>query len=124
MKFASIFGKNLNKQNTVTINGKTYAGGKSIQVMNNKVIIDGKDVTPDSKQIKISVEGNIDTLHVDCADTIEILGDVNSVKTSSGDIKCETVKRDIQTMSGDVHCTNFNGNFNSMSGSVITSRQK
>jgi hypothetical protein len=50
----------------IKINGKTYFGN-NIQVINNKVIIDGKDVTSehaDSKEISIVVEGNLDSLEV------------------------------------------------------------
>lgn len=70
---------------TVTINGKTYSGN-NIVVSNNKVIIDGKDITPDSKQININVEGNITDLKVDCCDKISIKGNVGSTTSFSGDL--------------------------------------
>lgn len=50
----------------VTINGKTYKGN-NVSMINNKVFIDGKEVTgddSDSKVINIKIEGNIETLSI------------------------------------------------------------
>ena len=103
---------------TITINGNTYSGN-SIVVTNGKVVINGKDVTPDSKEINISVEGNIEELKVDACNKVEITGDVSNVKTQSGDVEISgNVTGSIQTMSGDVDCGNVGGSISTMSGDV------
>lgn len=121
MKYASIFGNKIItaiKQNIITVNSKTYVGKNNIKITKNKIIIDGEDVTPESKEIIIRVEGDLDSIHADNADTIEVLGNVGSITTASGDISCEVVG-DIKTMSGDVHCKRVEGDFTSMSGNLV-----
>ena len=54
----------INNMGTISINGVNYSGNNII-ISNGKVVINGKDVTPDSKEINIKVEGNIDKLVVD-----------------------------------------------------------
>lgn len=103
---------------TISINGNTYSGN-SIVVTNGKVIINGKDVTPDSKEINIKVDGNIDELKVDVCNKVEITGDVSNVKTQSGDVEISgNVTGSIQTMSGDVDCGTVGGSISTMSGDV------
>jgi hypothetical protein len=103
---------------TVIINGKTYVGN-SISVTNGKVIVDGKNVTPESKEINIKVEGNIQELKVDACDKIEVAGNVSNIHTQSGDVEVTgDVTGNIQTMSGDVDCANVGGSISSMSGDI------
>jgi len=103
----------------VIINGQKITG-KNISVVGNKVIVDGQDITPDSKTINISVQGNVTELKVDVCDKIEITGDVYSVKTQSGDVYVTGhVTGHIQTMSGDVKCGDVKGNISTMSGDII-----
>jgi len=101
----------------ITINNRTY-GGKSITIINGKVIVDGKDVTPDSKEITISVDGNLDNLEVDYANTISIKGDVNKVRSGSGDISCGNITGGAQTGSGDIDCGVITGDVQTGSGDV------
>jgi hypothetical protein len=101
----------------ITVNNSNY-GGKSITIINGKVFIDGKDVTPDAKEISISVEGNIENLEVDHAKAITIKGDVNKVKTGSGDISCGNITGGAQTGSGDIDCGVINGDVQTGSGDV------
>jgi len=79
----------------IIINNKTYSGNNII-VSNNKVIINGEDVTPDSKKIDIKVEGNIDKLNVDACNTVEVIGNVTDLKTQSGDVKVKDLKQLIE----------------------------
>ena len=46
---------------TIVINGNTYSGS-NIVISNNRLIVNGCDVTPDGKEINIKVEGNINEL--------------------------------------------------------------
>ena len=104
--------------NTITINGNTYSGN-NIVVTNGKVIVNGKDVTPDSKEINISVQGDIDELKVDSCNKVSVTGNVKSVSTKSGDIDIAgNVEGSVQTMSGDVDCGNINGAISTMSGDI------
>lgn len=108
--------------NTISINGNTYSGN-SIVVTNSKIIINGKDVTPDSKEINIKVDGNIDELKVDACNKVEVTGDVSNLKTQSGDVEISgNVTGSIQTMSGDVDCGTVGGSISTMSGDVMYRR--
>ena len=103
---------------TITINGNTYSGN-NIVVINGKVIVNGKDVTPDSKEINISVQGNIDELKVDACNKVSVEGSVKFISTKSGDVEVTgNVDGNISTMSGDVHCENVNGLVSTMSGNI------
>lgn len=89
------------------------------QFSNGKVFVDVKNVTPDSKEINIKVEGNIDELKVDVCSKIQIIGDVSNIKTQSGDVEVSgNVNGSIQTMSGDVECGTVGGSVSTMSGDI------
>jgi hypothetical protein len=103
---------------TISINGNTYSGN-SIVVTKGKVIINGKDVTPESKEINITIEGNIDELKVDACNKVSVNGNVGNLKTQSGDVDITgDVTGGIQTMSGDVDCGSVGGSISTMSGDI------
>jgi hypothetical protein len=105
---------------TITINGNTYSGD-NITISNGKVIINGKDVTPDGKEINISVQGNVNELKVDNCNKIFITGNVKNVSTKSADVDISgNVEGSIQTMSGDVDCGKISGSVSTMSGDIKT----
>lgn len=102
----------------IKINNKVY-NGNSISIINNKVIIDGNDVTPESKDINIIVEGNIESIKADTCNTISVTGSIGSISTMSGDVEIGgNVSGSISTMSGDVDCNNVGGNISTMSGDI------
>lgn len=102
----------------ITINNNGYVG-TSITVTNGKIMVDGVDVTPDTKEINISVEGNIEQLKVDSCDKVSIVGRVKSISTKSGDIEVTgAVDGSISTMSGDVNCGMVAGSVSTMSGDI------
>lgn len=102
----------------ITINGNTFSGSNII-VTNGKVLINGKDVTPDSKEINISVVGNIEQLKVDACNKVSVEGNVQSISTKSGDVEVSgDVDGSISTMSGDVDCGHVKGSVSTMSGDV------
>ena len=104
---------------TITINGVTYEGN-NISVKKNRVIIDGKELDVDEKNINITVIGNIKSINADAVETISIGGDADTVKTMSGDVRIEgNVTGDVKTMSGDVRCGNIGGKVNTMSGDIL-----
>lgn len=87
---------------TITINGNTYSGN-NITVVNGKVIIDGVDFTPDSKEINISVAGDIAELRVDSCNKLNVQGNAGNINTKSGDVEIGgDVSGNVQSMSGDV----------------------
>jgi DUF4097 and DUF4098 domain-containing protein YvlB len=111
---------------TIKINGNTISGnlaGRNITINNGKVIIDGVDVTPDSKEINISITGNVSELKVDCCNKVEITGDVSQIHTQSGDVNCQNVNGSVQTMSGDVDCLDIKGSVSTMSGDIKHKKQ-
>lgn len=57
----------------IRINGNVVGGsiaGRNIIVSNNRVIVDGKDVTPDAKEINIVVEEEINEIRIKRLSTI------------------------------------------------------
>jgi hypothetical protein len=105
----------------LTVNGSIVAGnftGKNIRIQNGNVIIDGQNITPDSKSISIEVHGNVAQLDTGgCLETV-IKGDVGSIDGGSGDIECKNVTGSISTGSGYVSCETIGGNVSTGSGDV------
>ncbi len=101
----------------IKVNQTSYSG-RSVTIINNKVYIDGKDVTPDAKEINISVEGDIEKLEVDYCSKLEVKGNVGSLRSGSGDVICGDVTNGLTTGSGDVTCGNIAGNVSTGSGDV------
>ncbi|MFA5366360.1 MAG: hypothetical protein WC333_00355 [Dehalococcoidia bacterium] len=103
---------------TIKIGNQTYVG-KSVIVRNGKVIIDGKEVTPDDKTINIEISGDVEKIEVDHCGKIIVNGKVNSLRTSSGDVECGEVMGNVQTSSGDVEIDgNVGGDVNAVSGDI------
>ena len=107
----------------ININGKSYIGN-SLIISNGKVIVDGKDVSPESKTITIQVDGNIAQLNVDNANKVSVIGNVEKLSTMSADVEVSgMVKGNISTMSGDVECGDVHGGISTMSGNVKHSKK-
>lgn len=104
---------------TITINGNTYSGN-NITVVNGKVIIDGVDFTPDSKEINISVAGDIAELRVDSCNKLNVQGNAGNINTKSGDVEIGgDVSGNVQSMSGDVDVSgSIGGSVSTMSGDI------
>jgi hypothetical protein len=101
----------------ININGQSFAG-RSIVIKNQRIIIDGVDITPDAKVINITVDGNLDSVSVDMCEKIIVNGTVVQVNTASGDVECQNVAENVNTVSGDVECGNVGGNVTTTSGDV------
>lgn len=103
---------------SININGNIIAG-RSINISNGRILVDGKDLTPDSKNITISVDGNIGTLEVDSCQKVDIKGNVEGdVKTVSGDIRCYNVGGNVSAVSGDIKANRIQGNCSTVSGDI------
>jgi hypothetical protein len=102
----------------INIDNNSYSG-KNIVITNGKVFIDGMDVTPDSKNIEIKIEGNIDELKVDSCNSISVLGSVKNINTLSGDVDVVGhVDGNLKTMSGNIKCNDVKGSISTMSGNI------
>lgn len=101
---------------TITINGVNYTGS-NICIRNNHVVVDGKDITPDLKEINIQVQGDIQQLVVDSCNAITVHGNVGNLNSTSGDVTCQNVGS-LQTTSGDVEAQDVTGNVRTVSGDV------
>lgn len=105
--------------NTITINGATIHAKGNISISNGKVVVDGKDVTPDSKKITIIINGDNSQINADACERIEVRGNCGAIKTMSGDVEVSgSVDGDVKTMSGDVKCENISGSVSTMSGDI------
>lgn len=103
----------------ISINGKTYFGS-SISIKRNKIVIDGKVIEDDDqKQINITINGDIQTLDVDSCEKINITGNVDQLRTISGDVRVNGVSNSVSTTSGDVGVEgNVGGSVTTVSGDV------
>ena len=105
--------------NKININGVVISGGRNITITNGRVVIDGKDMTPDTKDIRIEVQGNVGAISADVCTSLSVVGDVTGdVSTQSGDVQCGNIGGDVKTMSGDVKCGEVAGNVKTMSGDI------
>lgn len=107
-----------NGKGMIRVNNVSY-NGNSISIRDNKIFIDGVDVTPDAKQINIDVTGNIDKLNADNCHKITVGGSAGSIETMSGNVDIAgDVAGSIETMSGDVKCGAIGGSVKTMSGDI------
>jgi hypothetical protein len=115
-----IFKQIINNMNVVNVNGNSYTSTRSISIINGKVIIDGNDVTPDGKEINISIKGAVDSLNVDACSKIYVNGNVKTLKTISGDVEVTGgIEGDVNTTSGDIDCGgNIGGSVRAVSGDI------
>ena len=103
---------------SVNINGMKYEGS-TVVIKGNKVTVNGKDVTPDTKVVNIMIEGNVDKVSADYCEKIVVSGNAKTIQTTSGDIQCGEVQGNVQTTSGDIECAgNVGGNIQTVSGDV------
>jgi len=102
---------------SINING-VHITGRSIKIKGGRVAVDGADVTPAAKDIRVEVVGHVDAIDVDECASMTIIGGAGKVTTMSGDINCGDVAGSIKTMSGDVVCGKVAGGVSSMSGDI------
>lgn len=107
------------------INGQQISVGnlnnQKITIRNNRVIVNGVDITPDSKDIKIEITGDVGVIDCDNTNYIKVSGSVNEyVKTTNGDVNIKgNVGGNVQTTNGDVECLNINGSVKTTNGDVL-----
>jgi hypothetical protein len=101
----------------IIINGVRYTGN-NIVVKDNKVVIDGVETRSYANAVTITVEGDVEELHVDCCDSLIVNGNVNNLTTQSGDVECRDVTGNLNLTSGDVECGNVGGSIQTVSGDI------
>jgi hypothetical protein len=99
----------------ININGKSIKvkSHKDVRVENNKVYIDGVDVTAINginctNQCNIEINGNVDCVNVDCG-SVTINGDIMKDVHSGNTVKCNNVHGNV-TAGNTINCTAINGN--------------
>lgn len=102
----------------IRINGIEVSFGRKVRIENGRVTVDGEDVTPEGKVIKIEIQGNVGSLMVDSCDTVQVAGDVGSLEVKAGDVTCRDVSGSVSTMAGGVNCNNVGGSVRTMSGDI------
>ena len=71
----------------ITINGVSIRSGQNITIRNNRVIVDGEDVTPDAKEISIAVTGDVERLEASGCTSVEVSGNAGSISSKAGDVQ-------------------------------------
>jgi hypothetical protein len=92
----------------IRVNGKTYSGN-NIQMVNGKVIIDGKEVGEKSKEqdFVITIEKGA-IVNLNCDESVTVNGNVMNI-VAQKNINCDKVKGSI-TAGGNVNCDDVGGN--------------
>lgn len=105
---------------TIKINDMTIRTSGNILIRNGRIIVDGVEMTPDSKEITITVMGDIETLDVDACSSISVTGNVGDFRTSSGDVSVSgNVTGSIDSSSGSITIDgDIGGSVDTASGSV------
>lgn len=112
------FKRQILKMATIIVNKLKYQGDE-LTIKHSRIIINGQDVTPDSKHVEISVQGNLKTLECDYAQRIDIAGNVDDAHSTSGTMNITgDVLGDARSTSGAIRCRDIKGNVQTVSGSV------
>ncbi|QVG64356.1 hypothetical protein Bestia_00123 [Acinetobacter phage Bestia] len=104
---------------SVNVNGKTYTG-KNIQINGDQVIIDGvvQEGAPLVGPINVTVNGDVESLRTVSGD-ITVNGSTGSIQSTSGDVEVKgDVVGNVQTVSGDVLCKKVEGDARTVSGDI------
>ena len=111
--------------NKVTINGKTYTAPDNcvVSVKNNKVYFNGKPAVDfndwKEKNIKITMEGDIHDVALDCGDIV-VNCNCNNVSNTNGDIKIKgDVSGNVSNTNGDISCKEIRGNATTTCGDIV-----
>ena len=112
-----------------TVSGRISYNGRTINVpqsshmelVDGQILIDGKPFEQYNEEdfpiIKIELTGNVESIKTGSGDVI-INGDAHNISTMSGDVRCKTIEGSVSTMSGDVTCDNIKGNCSTMNGDI------
>lgn len=105
-------------KSSININGKTIYG-KSIELKNGDVTIDGKDagsINVDNSVYNIEVNGNVESLDLTNG-TVEAK-EITKVSTVSADVNCDIIHGNVTNVSGDVIAKKIFGKTSTVSGDI------
>lgn len=105
----------------VQINGKTYniPEGARVDILNNKVLVDGQVLPSDDVQIsEIVITGNTGPIRTDAS--VRVDGTIVGNVSAKGSVQCDDIKGDVEA-GGSVHAKDISGNV-SAKGSVLAER--
>lgn len=107
----------------IVVNGKNVTVGRSVVISGGKVIVDGTDITPDTKEISITVEGDVESLDVEACGTVQVNGNTGPVRSQAGNIRIGgDVHGDVKSQAGSIVCGNVSGNVKTLAGSITHRR--
>jgi len=93
--------------------------GRTVEVRDGRVYINGAQVNVEDKVINIYVQGKLDTLKIDACAKLFVEGDVDRIHVSVGNVEIGgSVKSSIVTRMGDVTAGDVNGSVSTMSGDI------
>lgn len=105
----------------ININGMSFSG-QNISIKNNQIYIDGKRIDEqfeEQKTFNITVDSPVSKLEVDNAESIEIKGDVGTVKSTNGNVNISgTVSGDVKTVNGNVKAASIEGDVRTVNGNI------
>lgn len=101
------------------VNGKMYFGGRNMRVVNNRVWIDGKDVTDgvgtvSNGILEVRIEGILTSVETDCS--VTVTGSVNGNVQAGGSVSAGDIGGKVNA-GGSVNCGQVTGSVNA-GGSV------
>ena len=106
------------KGGRIVIDGREFSGNNVTIDGNGNVTVDGV-VQSGSLVGPISIEvfGNVESLKNTSGD-VKVAGDCGSISTVSGDVGAKAVSGSVTTVSGDVVCSSIAGNVKTVSGDI------
>lgn len=109
----------------VNINGRVFHGAGQISIDGNGNItvnaqngsyqrtMDGRTMPA----IQIAIIGNVQSVQTTSGD-VGVKGNIGSVNTASGDVSCDTIGGNANTASGDIRANTIHGRASTMSGDI------
>lgn len=101
---------------SLNIDGKTFSGS-NICINGNKVIVDGVEQEGELVgDINITVNGDVESIE-NTNGFVKALN-VGKVKTTNGDVTCDSVSGNVSTTNGEVRCKKITGDVDAVNGDI------
>jgi hypothetical protein len=96
---------------TINISGRSFSGN-NITIINDRIYVDGKDITDDAGEgakgiVKIEITGDVKL--VNCDRSVSIKGNVNGDVKSGGSLNCDNITGNAES-NGSMNAGNIGGN--------------
>lgn len=103
---------------SVNVNNTVHTVKDSLILENNKVIVDGVDVTEDMDKVSIVINGDVKSMEVFVCKEISVTGSVGFINNTHGNVSCANVEGDVKTTHGDINCSDVTGDVDTVHGKV------